>query len=79
MDAKKSKYPVPASTEKIDKNTCILWLPHPIKANGTLFHEITHALQFICEARNIDFILEQEHMGYIAQFVTNEILGWKYE
>lgn len=67
-----------AMTEKVDKNNCILWLPHPIKANGTLFHEVTHALQFICEARNMDFVQEQEHFGYIAQLITNKLLGLEY-
>lgn len=67
-----------AMTEKIDKNNCILWLPYPIKASGTVFHEIVHVLQFICESRHIDFVLEQEHLGYIAQYISNRLLGLEY-
>ncbi len=43
-----------------------------------LAHEVTHVLQFICLNRNIDFKLEQEHMGYLMQYIMGEILGYKW-
>lgn len=43
-----------------------------------LAHEIVHILQFICMWRNIDFKIEQEHMGYLMQWLMGEIVGAKW-
>jgi hypothetical protein len=40
-----------------------------------IFHEIVHALQYICERRGIDMEEEKEHMGYLASFLTEQLLG----
>jgi hypothetical protein len=34
-------------------------------------------LQAICEKYNIDFTREDEHMGYIMQYLMQEICGQK--
>lgn len=62
-----------------DRNSTI-YIKKPIKkwAHGTLVHEVIHALQFICESRNIDFLQEQEHVGYLAQYIFNKITGHSY-
>ena len=39
-----------------------------------IFHEIVHALQYICEQRSIDMELEKEHIGYMASFLTEHLL-----
>jgi hypothetical protein len=43
-----------------------------------LAHEVVHVLQFICLNRNIDFTTEQEHMGYLMQYIMGEILGYEW-
>jgi hypothetical protein len=45
---------------------------------GTVAHEVVHVLRYICEARDMSFLLEEEHMAYIAQHLTNEILGYEW-
>jgi hypothetical protein len=64
-----------AYVEKINNRRCDVYLPLD-DTPGSLAHELTHALQFICEARHIDFVNEQEHMGYLMQWMTGRILGY---
>ena len=47
--------------------------------SGTVAHEIMHALQFMCRRRNIKMERELEHMGYLMQYIFNEIYNRKYE
>lgn len=56
---------------------CTMYLdkkPHP----GDLSHELIHVLQFICLNRNMNFMTEHEHMGYLMHWLMGEILGYKW-
>lgn len=66
--------------ERTDKNTSTLFIEYPLPkySESTLAHEITHILQNICQDRHMDFIRENEHMGYLMQYIMNQILGYKY-
>lgn len=67
-----------AYTEKgADGKSCAMYLPKKVTA-GTVAHEIIHVLRYICEARDMSFLLEEEHMAYIAQYLTNKALGYEY-
>lgn len=46
--------------------------------SATIAHEIVHVLQFICRRRNIIMEDETEHMGYLMQYIFNEIYDRKY-
>ena len=67
-----------AYTENIDNNSCAIYLGKKCHV-GDVAHELIHVLQFICLARNMDFRLEQEHMGYLMQYLMGRLLGttWK--
>nr|AKH47789.1 hypothetical protein [uncultured marine virus] len=54
--------------EKIEKNV------KRIECMPMIIHEIVHALQYICERRNIDMEEEKEHMGYMASYLTEKLL-----
>lgn len=61
-----------------DRNSCTLYIekkPNPCQ----LAHELVHVLQRICLNRNITFTLEQEHMGYLMDFLMGKILGFEYK
>lgn len=53
----------------------------PIKESDipTLCHELTHAMQNICESKGIDFIRERESIAYMYQYALNELLGYEYD
>ena len=61
-----------------DNKSCAIYVPKRV-APGIAAHEVVHALRYICEARHMDFMLEEEHMAYVAQHLVNQILGWEYE
>ena len=63
-----------AYVENIDNNSCAIFLGKK-DSSGDIAHELVHVLQFICLARNIDFRLEKEHMGYIMHYLMGRILG----
>jgi len=46
-----------------------------IECMPMIFHEIVHVLQYICENRGIDMEEEKEHMGYLASYLTENLLG----
>lgn len=57
-------------------NNCTLFIDLKQKiVPADLAHELVHVLQFICLARNINFTLEQEHMGYIMHYLMGRIMG----
>lgn len=62
------------------KLACTIFLDRKAKRMdpADLAHELIHVLQFICLERNIDFTLEQEHMGYIMHFLMGKIMGREY-
>ena len=63
-----------------DKNTCTLYTDLKTRIHpGDLSHELIHVLQFICLDRNINFTLEQEHMGYLMQYLFGQIMGHKWK
>lgn len=68
-------------TEDVDKNTGqILFRKTPEDQDAsTVAHEVLHILQLICQHRNIKMEEEMEHMGYLMQYIHNEIYGRKYE
>lgn len=41
---------------------------------GPVAHEVSHVIQTICDCFNIDPIKESEHIGYLTQFLVEEIL-----
>ena len=45
----------------------------------TVFHETIHVLQNIALDRHIEFKLEKEHFGYLANYISNHILGVEYD
>ena len=47
--------------------------------SGTVAHEVMHVLQFMCRRRNICMEDETEHMGYLMQYIFNEIYNRRYE
>lgn len=47
--------------------------------SSLLAHELIHVLQNIAEDRNIDFLKEGEHMGYLMQWLHGEIMGSKWK
>lgn len=61
-------------------NECSLYIKQPIKPYQvpTLAHELVHVLQHISEARGIHFASEREHLGYLMQWLMNEVLGYSY-
>lgn len=68
-----------AYVEHDDKNTCTLYMNLKRKPTpGDLAHELIHVLQFICLDRNINFTLEQEHIGYLMGYLMAQILGYHY-
>lgn len=69
-----------AITENSNKNSAtILFKKKPTDLEaGMVAHEIVHALQFMCRRRNIVMEDETEHMGYLMQFIFNEIYNRKY-
>ena len=69
-----------AITENSTKNTAtILFRKKPDTLNSSVVaHEIMHALQYICRRRNIVMEDETEHMGYLMQFIFNEIYDREY-
>ena len=60
-----------------DGNSCTIYLPKKPQP-GTVAHELTHALRYICVDRNMDFRSEEEHMAYIMNYAINRILGYSY-
>jgi hypothetical protein len=69
-----------AVTQRDSKNQSTIYISLPLKKNlyGSLVHEITHILQFICRDRGIDFTDEMEHTAYIAHYIFNEATGYEY-
>lgn len=65
---------------RIDDNHCKIIYKSKPRPNDipTLAHEVLHALQYMSESRGIDMTIEMEHMGYLMQYILNEILGLKY-
>lgn len=84
-DISKSKVHVPNRKlvmyfSPIDYNSSEIWIPKKITKFDipTLAHEVVHILQHISKVRGIDFINEEEHFGYLMQFILNEILDYEY-
>ena len=70
----------PAITKRDTSNQSTIYINLPLKEkdSGSLIHEIVHVLQYICEARHIDFISEMEHTAYIAHYIFNKATGYEY-
>jgi len=66
-----------AWTERTNRNTSTIYLPKKTN-DGDLAHELIHVLQFICEDRNMNFLLEQEHTAYIMQYLMGKIRGYTW-
>jgi hypothetical protein len=75
------KLNVRAYAERDDSNKTTIYIKLPIKRDelSTLCHELIHAMQNMCQDRNIRFENEEEHIGYIFQYLINEILGYEYK
>ena len=54
------------------ENFCTMVLPDDI-GPAALAHEIVHVLYYICKTYGMDFTREREHMGYITQYLMQEI------
>lgn len=66
-----------AYVERIDRNTVYIYLPKKNLA-GDLAHEVVHILQYICSDRDMDFVQEQEHMGYLMHYILGRIMGHEW-
>ena len=69
-----------AYVERDNKNQCTLFINRPVRLinTPTLAHEIVHILQYIAEARNMDMVQEQEHFGYLMNYIMNRVLEFEY-
>jgi hypothetical protein len=66
------------SCQKVDNGNCIIWMPKKIRKEvTTVAHEVVHAVQFICNSRDIDMVQEQEHIAYMVQYIMAKILNVK--
>ena len=67
--------------EDTNKNTgAIIFRKNPDNLDSAaVAHEIVHVLQFLCKRRNIEMEEETEHMGYLMQYIFNEIYNREYE
>ncbi len=70
--------PSVAWTEKIDDWNTAIYLPK-ILMPPTVAHELIHVLQYISDAKGIDFVHEQEHFGYLMQYLLGKILGYEWK
>jgi len=63
-----------AYTTFYDDQNCTIFLKKntPIRV---VAHEVTHVLRDLCIERHMDFTKEQEHMGYLMQYILGRILG----
>lgn len=69
-----------AFVKRDDMYGCTLYIDLKKKTlPADLAHELVHVLQFICLDRNIDFPVEQEHMGYIMHYLMAEITGYSWD
>lgn len=66
-----------AYVKRTDKNSCIIYLPKRTSSSD-LAHELIHVLQYICTDRDMDFVQEQEHMGYIMHYLMGRIRGYEW-
>lgn len=66
--------------ENTSKNSAaIIFRKEPTTLQSSIVaHEIMHALQFMCQRRGIVMEKEIEHMGYLMQYIFNEIYGRQY-
>src|ERR1700743_2362595 len=69
-----------AFTEDTNKNcAAIIFKKRPRELEHSLAaHEVMHALQYMCQRRNIKMEEELEHMGYLIQHILNRIYGYEY-
>lgn len=67
-------------TQKVNPCKSVIYARLPVKNKdlSTLGHEIVHCLQNICHTYEIKFELEKEHMGYLFQYIFNELTGFHY-
>jgi hypothetical protein len=65
------------SCQRVNLESCILWIPKKHRKPMTVAHEAMHACQFIAEARSIDMIQEQEHMAYIIGYIVSKVMGYE--
>lgn len=66
-----------AYVERIDDRTSYLYLQKKNTPPG-LAHEVVHILQNICADRDMNFIIESEHMAYLMQYILGELLGYEW-
>lgn len=65
-----------AYVERTNQHSSTLYIPQC--RNADLAHELVHVLQNICIDRNIDFITETEHMGYLMHYIYARVIGTDY-
>jgi len=56
---------------------CTIYLPNKLTP-GMVSHELVHALQYICEDRNMEFLTESEHTAYLMQYMMNRCFGYTF-
>jgi hypothetical protein len=66
-----------AWAEHIDSRSAAIYIS-PRDTPCGIAHELIHVLQFIAADRNIDFIHEQEHFGYMMQYLMGKTLGYEW-
>lgn len=69
-----------ACAHRVCNSSAEIYLTFPLKVNyySTIGHEVVHILQYIAEARDMQFRDEEEHFAYLFQFIFNEIIGMHY-
>lgn len=63
--------------QSIDENSSAIYLAKK-EVPGDIAHELIHVLQHICLHRNIDFIRETEHMGYLMHYLLGKVMGYSW-
>lgn len=61
--------------DRVDKFHCVMYLRKGAKP-PTVAHELVHVLQHLCDVRHMGFTAEDEHMGYLMQYLMGRILGY---
>lgn len=66
-----------AWAQRDDKWGCTIYLPK-VETPGDAAHEFIHALQWICQDREMLFEREFEHMAYMMQHLMGRVFGYEW-
>lgn len=66
-----------AYTERISDHSSAIYLSRG-DTPCSVAHELIHVLQFLSGSKGIDFVREQEHFGYMMQYLMGQVLGYEW-